>query len=130
MKGVAEMLNQIKNAQGVARETVSVPFSNFKYQIAQILEAQGFVEKTEKKSRNTPSQKTIEIKLKYVDKKPVLTDWRLISRSSQSVYCPWEKMKSSSFFRGMVVVSTSQGLMTSRQARKKKLGGELICEVW
>ncbi len=128
MDTVADTLNQIKNAQAVGHPTVEFPFSNFKYEIAKILVKQGFLEKVEKKGRK--AKKSIEVTLKYEDKTPTISGLKRISKPGQRVYLDFHKVKKVKGGYGMVIISTSKGLMTDKEAKKQKLGGEVICEVW
>lgn len=138
---ITDMLNRIRNAQAVGKATVKVPFSNLKYQIAKILEKNGFVEKVEKKGRKI--KKIIEIFLKYEEESaagrgvrpglpgpPVISGLKRISKPGQRIYLPYNKIKPVRGGYGIAIISTSQGLMTDREARKNKLGGEVICEIW
>lgn len=125
---IADMLNRIKNAQVVGHLTVEMPFSNLKYEIAKILERKGFVEKIEKKGRK--AKKTMEIVLKYNDKAPAVLGVKRISKPGQRIYLASSRMKKIKEGYGMAIVSTSQGLMTDREAKKQKLGGEVLCEIW
>jgi len=125
---ITDMLNRIRNAQTVLKPTVSIPFSKLKYQIAQILEKEGFVEKVKKTGRKP--KKTIEITLKYSDKAPVISGLRRTSKPGQRIYSPWKKIKKVRGGFGIAIVSTSQGLMTDKEARRKKLGGEILCQIW
>lgn len=126
MDPIAQMLNSIRNAQVVAKKSVVVPFSKFKYSLAQVLSEAGLVSEVEKKGR--ASQKTLEITLKYAEgNRPLISGFQKISRSSQRIYSPFRQIRSR---RGTVIVSTSKGLMTAQRAKKEKLGGEVICEVW
>ena len=133
---ITDMLNRIRNAQAVLHPTVSIPFSNLKYRIAKILEKQGFIEKVEKKGRKI--KKTIEIVLKYQnlmkDQKqqisPAVSGLRRVSKPGQRIYGRVKKIKRVQGGYGIAIISTSKGLMTDKEARKKRLGGEVICEVW
>jgi small subunit ribosomal protein S8 len=125
---IADMLNRIKNAQAVNHPTVEMPFSNFKYEIAKILEKNGFVEKIEKKGRK--ARKTMEIVLKYRDKAPVISGIRRISKPGQRIYLSSGEIKKVKEGYGMAILSTSKGLMTDREAKKQKMGGEVLCEIW
>jgi len=122
------MLTLIRNAQAVRRETVSVPFSEIKYQIAKILAKNGFVGGVEKKGRKT--QKIIEITLKYDNGSPKIFGLKKVSKPGQRIYKKFREIKSVKGGYGIAIVSTPRGLMTNKEARKQKLGGELICEVW
>lgn len=125
---ITDMFNRIKNAQAVFHETVTIPFSKLKFEIAKILEKQGFVGRIEKKGKKI--NKTIEIILKYKEKKPALEGIKRISKPGQRIYLPVEKIRKVKGGYGMAIISTSKGLMTDKEARKKRLGGEVLCEVW
>ena len=127
---IADMLNRIKNAQTVSHLTVEVPFSNLKYEIAKILEENGFIEKVEKKGRKT--KRTIEIVLKYHDKTPAILGLKRVSKPGQRIYFDSTQIKKVKDGYGMAIISTSKGggLMTNKEAGKRKIGGEVICEVW
>jgi small subunit ribosomal protein S8 len=127
---IADMLNRIRNAQTVSHLTVEVPFSNLKYEIAKILEENGFIEKVEKKGRKT--KRTIEIVLKYHDKTPAILGLKRVSKPGQRIYLDSTQIKKVKDGYGMAIISTSKGkgLMTDKEARKQKIGGEVICEVW
>jgi len=125
---ITDMLNRIKNAQAVAHLTVDIPFSKVKYQIAQILAREGFIEKVEKKGRKT--RKIIRITLKYVDNIPAISGLKRVSKPGQRIYLSWRKIKKVKGGYGIAIISTSKGLMTNKEARKEKIGGEVICEIW
>jgi len=126
---IADMLNRIRNAQAVLKATVDVPFSDLKYEIAKILEKKGFVAKIEKKGKKT--RRTIEITLKYDANQPVISGLKRISKPGQRIYKKAKEIKPVKGGYGVAVISTpKEGLVTDKEARKKKLGGEVICEVW
>ncbi len=122
---ITDMLNRIRNAQAVSRKTVEVPFSKIKFEIAKILEQQGFVNSVVKKGR-VPS-KIVEISLKYPS---TILGLKRVSRPGQRIYSGFKTIKSSKGKYGLVIISTPKGLMTDRDARKNKIGGEIICEIW
>ena len=125
---IADMLNRISNAQMAGKPEVPIPFSNLKFSIAQILEQNKFIGKVEKKGRK--NNKFIDIVLKYEDKMPAISGLKRISRPGQRIYFASGEIKSVRGGYGIAIISTSKGLMTGREVRKQKLGGELICEVW
>lgn len=125
---IADMLIRIKNAQAVKHKTVDIPYSKLKYQIANILLKEGFIEKIERKFRK--EKKILRIFLKYKDNEPVIQGTKRVSKPSRRVYLPYKKIKPPKGGYGIAIISTSQGLMTAKEARKRKLGGEVICEVW
>jgi len=125
---IVDMFNRIKNAQAVLKPTVSIPFSNLKYEIAKILEKEKYIKKIEKKRRKT--KKIIEISLKYNKNIPAIIELRRVSKSGQRIYLPVQKIKKVKGGFGIAIISTSKGLMSDREAKKQKVGGEIICEVW
>jgi small subunit ribosomal protein S8 len=125
---ITDMLNRIKNAQVSKKEQVVLPFSNFKYEIAKILESEGFIGKIEKKGRK--ASKVLEITLKYENKIPVISGVRKISKPGQRIYSPSRDIKAVRGGYGISIISTSKGLMTGIEAKKQKLGGEVLCEIW
>jgi len=128
MDPISDMLTSIKNALAVRHPTVSVPLSNLKYEVAKILEKGEFVAKVEKKGKK--AKKAIEITLKYDGKVSAISGLKRISKSGQRIYKRAEELKPVRGGYGIAVISTSKGLMTDKKARKQKLGGEVICEIW
>ncbi len=125
---ITDLLNRIRNAKAVSHPKVNVPFSNLKYEIAKILEHQGFLEKVEKKGKNI--NKIIEITLKYEGKVPSISSLKRISKPGQRIYKSTKELKLVRGGYGIAIISTSKGLMTNKEARKQKIGGEVICEIW
>ena len=125
---IADMLNRLVNAQAVKKETVEVPFSQIKYAIAKILEQKGFVKSVEFKGKRT--KKLIDIVLLYPDGAPRIAGVKRISRPGQRVYAPTQRLRSIRSGLGIAIISTSKGLMTNKEARKEKVGGEVLCEIY
>lgn len=125
---ISDMIIRINNAKSVLHPTVSIPFSNFKYEIAKILEKEGFIAKAEEKGKKI--KKTIEITLKYDNKTPMISGLRRISKPGQRIYSEAKEIKKVKGGYGISIISTPKGLMTNREARKKKIGGEVIIEIW
>lgn len=129
---IADMLNRIRNAQAVSKETVVIPFSNLKYEIAKILEEQKLVGKIEKKGRKP--RKVLEITLKYPPAGqtdfPVISGLKRISKPGQRIYAGTKEIRSVRGGYGISIISTPNGLMTNKEAKRKKLGGEILCEIW
>lgn len=126
---ITDMLNRIRNAQAVRHQTVKVPYSDLKQKLAEILTREGFFDKVEKRRKKT--QKITEIYLKYsADKSPAISGLKRISKPSQRIYKKSKEIRKIRSGYGIAIVSTPQGLMTDKEARKKKVGGEILCEVW
>ncbi len=125
---IADMLNRIRNAQAVKHQTVEISFSNLKYKIAKILEGQGFIKKADRKGR--AKKRVIEIALKYDQGKAVISGLKKISKPGQRVYKTFKELKPIKSGYGIAIISTSKGLMINKQASKRRIGGEVICEIW
>ena len=123
----------VKNAQAVGKEQVSVPFSNIKFQIAKILKDNGFIDQVERRKKK--GKKTefeyLSLALKYQeDKTPGISGFKIISRPSRHMYVGAGDIKSVRSGYGLGVISTSKGVMDSKEAKKQNLGGEMLFEVW
>ena len=126
---IADMLNRIKNSQAVSKETVLIPFSKIKYEVALILEKSNFIKKVDKKGRK--NNRVIEVFLKYdKDLNPAISGLKRVSKPGQRIYSSWNKLRKVKQGYGLGIVSTSKGVKTYIEARKNKLGGERICEIW
>jgi len=128
MDPIADMLTSIRNAQIVLKETVNISYSEIKFEIAKILKHEGFVDDVEKKGRRP--KKLIIIKLRYDDKQSVISGLKRISKPGQRIYTAADKIKKVRAGYGISIISTSKGLMTDKDARRKNLGGEIICQIW
>lgn len=130
MDPIADMISIINNAQAVGKKQIVVfPYSNFKFDILEVLKKEGFIEDVQKKGRL--AGKKIIVDLKYIEEgKPAIIKIRKISKQGQRIYSPSDKLRSVRSGYGLSIVSTSRGLMTNKEARKKKVGGEVICELW
>jgi len=125
---ITDMLNRIRNAQAVLKLTVDVPISKIKLEICQVLAREGLIKGFEKKGRK--NKKIIQIALQYDGKIPAISGMKRISKPGQKIYLPYKKIRKVKGGYGLSIISTSKGLMTNKEARKKRLGGEVICEVW
>jgi len=125
---ITDMLNQIRNAQAVAKPEISVLFSQIKQEIAQILSKEGFVGSVKKAAKKEDN--TLKIVLKYNENIPAITGMNRISKPGQRIYVKVTDIKPVKGGKGITIISTSKGLMTNKEARKVKLGGEVLCEIW
>lgn len=126
---IADMLVRIRNAQAVKKDTVQVPFSQMKYQIAKVLEQRNFIKSIELKGRKT--RKVFELTLKY-DKEqgPAIVGLKRVSKPGLRTYAPSKGIRRVRNGQGVVILSTSAGIMSDSDARRKNVGGEVLCEVW
>lgn len=130
MDPIADMITIINNAQAVGKKQIVVfPYSNFKFEILELLKREGFIEDVQKKGR--VAGKKIVVDLKYdEDGKPAIAKIRKISKQGQRIYAPVSRLKPVKSGYGVSIVSTSKGLMTNKQAKKQKVGGEVVFELW
>ena len=126
---ISDMICQIKNASGKAKEKVDIPASNIKEEISKILKTEGYI--SNYKRLDDKKQGILRIFLKYsLDKKPMITDIKRVSKLSMRVYRKTAKLPRVLRGIGTAIISTSRGLMTDEKAREEHLGGEVICYVW
>lgn len=132
---IADMLVRLKNANEVRDETVDIPHSKMKESIAEVLEDEGFIEDYrvyEKQFRpNKEPQKVLRVYMKYTPKgEKVLRNLERVSKPGRRVYSGVDEFPRVLDGLGVLVVSTSKGVMSDREAKKLRLGGELLCKVW
>lgn len=126
---IADMLTRINNALRSKKKTVIVPASKIKLEIVRILKEEGFIE--DFKYIDEKPQPKIEIFLKYDEqKRGVISGLRRVSKPGRRVYLGYKAIPKVLDGLGIAIVSTSQGIMTDHEARKRKIGGEVICEIW
>lgn len=125
---ISDMLTRIRNAISAQKQELVLPYSKFKHNLAKLLLAEGFVSGV----NELPGKvKMLQINLKYSGGgHSVITGLKRVSTPGQRIYLPVEKIPRVNGGFGISVVSTSKGLLTDKQARKDKVGGELICQVW
>ncbi|TCS81534.1 30S ribosomal protein S8 [Tepidibacillus fermentans] len=126
---IADMLTRIRNANLVRHEVVEVPGSNIKRQIAEILKREGFIRDAEYIEDN--KQGIIRLFLKYgPNNERVITGLKRISKPGLRVYAKTNEIPKVLGGLGIAIISTSQGLLTDKEARKAKVGGEVIAYIW
>jgi small subunit ribosomal protein S8 len=124
---ISDMLTRIRNAQRALLPAVEVPHSKMKESIANILKKEGYVADVAVEGKGF---KTIHLKLKYQGKKAVIEGLRRVSRPGLRNYVGATEIPRVRGGLGVAVVSTPEGVMTGTQARRKNIGGELLCYVW
>jgi len=126
---IADLLTRIRNANRANHDSLEISSSNIKIEVTKILLREGFIKGFEV-VKQEPQDK-IKIALKYgIKREKVITDLKRISKPGLRVYCDKEKIPRVLRGLGIAILSTSQGLMTDREARKKGIGGEILCYVW
>jgi small subunit ribosomal protein S8 len=127
---IADMLARIRNANLAFHESVAMPLSKVKREVARILKEEGFIRDFEVVDNGTP-QATLRITLKYgPERERVITGMKRISRPGLRVYSSKTEIPRVLGGLGIVIVSTSKGIMTGRAARREGCGGEVLAQVW
>ena len=126
---VGDLLVRLKNAGAVKKSTVSIPFSAFKLAIAEKLKDAGYIAGIEKKGKKV--RKTLDVVLKYNEAgKPVIHGARRISKPGRRMYRSVHEITPVRYGHGSLILSTPKGIKTDKEAKKEKVGGEALFEIW
>jgi small subunit ribosomal protein S8 len=125
---IADMLTRIRNANQAKHEVVEMPASRLKLEILEVLKNEGYIAEYEKIEDG--KQGVIKVTLKYVNKERVIKGIKRISKPGLRVYAKSTELPQVLNGLGVAIISTSNGVMTDREARKNQLGGEVIAFVW
>ena len=124
---IADMLTRIRNASMVGKAEAVLPYSRLKHAIASVLANEGYIAVAEKVADDKDK---LRIKLKYEGKTSVIRNLKRISRPGRRSYVGYQGLPRALSDRGIAVISTPQGVMSNKEARNRKLGGEVICEIY
>ncbi|MER3452298.1 MAG: 30S ribosomal protein S8 [Acidimicrobiia bacterium] len=128
---VADMLTRIRNANMAMHETVRMPSSKLAEALAAILQREGYIESYTVTQNPGHPGRTLEIRMKYTpDRTRTITGIKRVSKPGLRVYTKADRLPRVLGGMGVAVLSTSQGLMTDREARQRRVGGEVLCYVW
>ena len=124
---IGDMIARVKNAQARNQKKVELPSSNFKSKIADILKNEGFI----KDFKITNDKKPIlSLELKYHSGNPVISNFERISKPGRRIFSSADSLPKINNGLGIAIISTPKGVMTDMDARKQKIGGEIICKVF
>ncbi len=127
---ISDLLTRIRNAAQARHSRVDIPASKLKTEIARILKEEGYIQ-TYKLVDESKTRKTLRVFLKYTsDRRSAITDLRRISRPGKRSYAGVDEIRSVIGGLGTTILTTPRGVMTGRAARKARVGGEILCEVW
>ncbi len=132
---IGDMLTRIRNASAVKKSDVTMPMSKLKFRVAETLEKEGWIQKVEvvkaSKDESKSSFDELKVVLKYKKSgKSAINTIKRVSKPGLRVYVGKDELPKVLNNLGIAVISTSQGVMTNKEARKKQLGGEVLCEVY
>jgi len=126
---IADMLTRIRNAAKARHESISMPASRIKQDIAQVLKAEGYIKNFHVEQEGV--QKILKIFISYDEKgTSVIGGIKRISKPSCRVYSAYDDIKPVLNGYGISIISSSRGIMTDREARKQGIGGEILCSIW
>ena len=124
---IGDMIARVKNAQARNHKKVELPSSNFKTKIADILKNEGFIKDFKVNDDKKP---TLSLELKYYSGNPVISAFERISKPGRRIFSSAEGLPKINNGLGIAIISTPKGVMTDIDARKQKVGGEIICKVF
>jgi small subunit ribosomal protein S8 len=128
---IADMLTRIRNANVAMHDTVRMPSSKLKEALAAVLVREGYVEGFDVSAYGTRPGRVLEVRMKYApDRSRTISGIRRVSKPGLRVYTAADKLPRVLGGLGVAVLSTSQGLLTDREARQRRVGGEVLCFVW
>jgi small subunit ribosomal protein S8 len=128
---IADMLTRIRNANVAMHDTVRMPSSKLKESLASILHREGYIEGYTVSDDPSRPGRTLEIRMKYTpERSRTISGLRRVSKPGLRVYTKADRLPRVLGGLGVAVLSTSQGLMTDREARQRRVGGEVLCYVW
>lgn len=125
---IGDMIIQIKNAGLAGKRNIELPYSRIKHEIANLIRSEGFIDNVDI-SGEVP-KKTLKIKIKYFNTTPVITEVKRKSKPGMRRYVNKSSIPTVVGGMGIVILSTSKGIMSGNEAKKVGVGGELLCEIW
>ena len=125
---IGDMIARIKNAQMRNNKVVELPSSNFKVKISEVLKSEGYI--IDYKINNNEKKPTLAINLKYHSGNPVISTIERISKPGRRIFSSAESLPKINNGLGIAIISTPKGVMSDIDARKQKIGGEIICKVF
>lgn len=126
---IADMLTRIRNAQHMGHEALTLPASKLKQRVAEVLAAEGYVQSVSFKDDGRQGELSITLRYDHA-KQPAINEVKRVSRPGRRVYVTVDEIPRVKNGLGIAVLSTSHGVLVDREARKNKVGGELLCTVW
>ena len=124
---IGDLLIRLKNASSVGHTHVSVPFSAMKAAVAEVLAREGYVGEVKEKNKNS---RALDIELKYTNNRPAISGTKRISKPSRRMYTGVHDIHPVKRGYGLLILSTPNGILSGKEAKAKKVGGEILFEIW
>ncbi len=129
MDQIADMITRIKNAGDVKKESLVFPYSKIKFEIASVLQKEGFLKSVAKKGKKVT--KFIEAELNYeADGSPKVRGVERVSKLSKRIYQKSKELRPVKYGTGLTILTTPKGILTNKEAKKEKVGGEVLFKIW
>jgi small subunit ribosomal protein S8 len=129
MDQIADMITRIKNAGDVKKESLVFPYSKIKFEIASVLQKEGYLKSVAKKGKKIT--KFIEAELNYeADGSPKVRGVQRVSKLSKRIYQKSKELRPVKYGTGLTILTTPKGILTNREAKKEKVGGEVLFKIW
>ena len=125
---IADFLTRIRNGLAVGQQEVSVPYSRLKHHLADLLAKNGYLLAVA--VAGEPPKRTLKLQLSSATKSPTITALERVSKPGRRVYIGYQSIPQVKNGRGLLVLSTSRGLLTGHSARRTKVGGEIVCQIY
>jgi small subunit ribosomal protein S8 len=126
---ISDMLTRIRNGLLSRKPEVVLPYSNFKHNLSKVLLSEGWIKSVE--ISDNEGFKSLVLVLKYDEQGvPVISEIKRVSKPGQRIYSTRRQLPKVLGGMGTTIISTSKGLMTDKQARQNKIGGEIVCQIW
>lgn len=125
---LTDLLTRIKNAGMARHNSLQAPFSKFDFEVAKVLQKEGFLKNVEKRSAG--KKVFLDITLNYRGRNPAISGFRVTSKPSRRLYTGYRELKAVKHGYGVAILSTPEGILTDKDARNKKVGGEQIFQIW
>lgn len=122
------LLTKIKNAQVVKKETIKVPYSKMDERVLEVLKENNYIKDFNRKGKGT--KRIIEIELKYHNEGTAISGIKFISKPSRRIYIGCKDIKPVKRGYGLLIISTPKGIITGKEAKNMKVGGEMLFEIW
>lgn len=127
---ISDMLTRIRNACAVRHRTTEVPTTKMTLSIAKVLKSEGFIEDYAETGEGIKRTLVLTLKYKGKTRQPLINTLKRVSKPGLRVYAPSKRLPKVLGGIGIAIVSTSQGIMTDREARRQGIGGEILCYIW
>lgn len=125
---IGDLIIQIKNAGNAGKASISVPYSEFKFKVAEKLREKGYTKSVSKRGKKV--KRYLDIELQYINKKPKITGVTRISKPGRRIYKKTSEIFPVKYGKGAMILSTPKGILTGEEARKGKTGGEALFKIW